>query len=1040
MSIDPNLAKSLFLQALELPSQEERSAFLDQACASQPELRGRVENLLQSAATPDSLLDQPAIEIDATQIVVPDPMAVSLDFLQPSQRPESLGAIGGYDVLEVVGRGGMGIVLRAVDAKLNRVVAIKVLVPELAGNPQARRRFLREAQAAAAVCHDHVVTIHGVDDDENLPFIVMEYIVGQSLQQKIDKSGPLGLKETLRIGMQIAAGLSAAHKQGLVHRDIKPANILLENGVERVKITDFGLARASDEVAITQFGQIAGTPQYMSPEQAMGHSVDQRSDLFSLGSVLYTMCTGRPAFRADSTVAVLRRVCDETPRPISELNPDIPDWLVAIVERLMAKAPEQRFQSASEVAILLEQWLAHCQQPGSVPRPASSVSQVSLTSRKTSSQQSSWKDFLARNMRLAGLVVTSAASVFGLLYYFNQPLALWFQNRSLVQFRGNTSVIPMNNGEVLSVLSGNGGIYVKPGRFGFEIRKKPNHRISEVRVEDLTLWPLGTRTEVLRTARQSIAVQAGQHWRITIKHEADVPLMGLPLPDLAEPDFDSDSPPWTPLFNGKDLAGWKTFETAPGDWTVKDHVLTSRGPYSFLYSERGDFCDFQLRAEFRINAAGDSGILFRSPFELMKYPTSFGVKGYEAQIQGKTGSGMNTGSLAVVRANGNWELLTPVNESVAKPDEWATLQITARGHRVNVRVNGILTASSQDRKTGLTCGHIALQQSTPQTIVQFRKIEIRAFPNDAVPELATPSSPDQAAKLQASYAKNSGVPVQTVNAIGMPLRLIPGGTFEMGSTAEELRQLREELERIGESDFAMFAAASSGPRHQVTLTEPFYIGVHEVTVGQFLKFVEATHYEPATERRHTWKNFLAADDSDATRPVCGVSWADAKAFCDWLNNQSDTSGLVESGSYDLPTEAQWEYACRGGSDSLWCCGSDEMALGEFAVFGQSSQMRPATVGSRKPNGFGLYDMHGNVSEWCRDWHHQDAYRRLDPQNPVWLESPGDAASGRVVRGGSWNSRSWWTRSTTRSYDHFANPAHPTGFRVVCKPIAVITKR
>ena len=835
MTIDPNLAKSLFLQATELPSQEARSAFLDQACAGQPELRERVENLLQSADTPDSLLDQPAIEIDATRIVVPDPLAVSLDFLQPSQRPESLGAIGGYDVLEVVGRGGMGIVLRAVDANLNRVVAIKVLVPELAGNPQARRRFLREAQAAAAVCHDHVVTIHGVDDDEKLPFIVMEYIVGQSLQQKIDKSGPLGLKETLRIGMQIAAGLTAAHKQGLVHRDIKPANILLENGVERVKITDFGLARASDEVAITQFGQIAGTPQYMSPEQAMGHSVDQRSDLFSLGSVLYTMCTGRPAFRADSTVAVLRRVCDETPRPISELNPDIPDWLVAIVERLMAKAPEQRFQSASEVANLLEQWLAHCQQPGSVPRPASSVRQVSLKSGTTSSQQSSWKEFLLRNKRAVSLVLTTAA----LVYCFHLPLSLWFQNRSLVQFRGDTWVMPVNNDEVLSVIAGDRGIYVKPGRFSFEIRKKPNHRISEVRVEDLTLWPLGTRTEVLRTAPQSIAVQAGQHWRITVKHEADVPLMGPPLPDLAEPVLDS--------------------------------------------------------------------------------------------------------------------------------------------------------------------------------------------------ELATPSGPDQAAKLQEISAKNAGTPVQTVNAIGMPLRLIPGGSFEMGSTAEELKQLREELERNGESDFARFAAASSGPKHRVTLTEPFYIGMHEVTVGQFLKFAEATHLEPQAGNHQNWRNFINGEDNAANRPICGVSWTDAKAFCDWLNTQPDTSGIVDSGSYDLPTEAQWEYTCRAGSNFLWCCGSDVGNLEKFAVFGQSGQPLPSTVGSRQPNGFGVYDMHGNVTEWCRDWHHLEAYRRPNSQDPVWLETPKDLASGRVVRGGSWGSRSWWTRSTTRSYDNPVNPAHPTGFRVVCNP-------
>ena len=161
--------------------------------------------------------------------------------------------------------------------------------------------------------------------------------------------------------MQIASGLAAAHAQGLVHRDIKPANILLENGIERVKITDFGLARSVDDVRITQAGAVSGTPQYMSPEQAQGERVDRRSDLFSLGSVLYAMCTGRPPFRGDTGLAVLKRVCDDTPRPIREVNPDIPAALVEIVNKLLAKNPDDRFQTAGEVAELLSRYLAHLQ-------------------------------------------------------------------------------------------------------------------------------------------------------------------------------------------------------------------------------------------------------------------------------------------------------------------------------------------------------------------------------------------------------------------------------------------------------------------------------------------------------------------------------------------------------------------------------------------------------------------------------------------------------------------------------------------------------
>src|SRR5262249_39653100 len=158
---------------------------------------------------------------------------------------------------------------------------------------------------------DHIVTIHAVEGDSSEPYLVMQYVAGLSLQQRLDREGPLELREILRIAMQTASGLSAAHAQGLVHRDIKPANILLENGVDRVKITDFGLARVANEASVTQSGVVAGTPHYMAPEQAEGKPLDQRTDLFSLGSVLYAMCTGRAPFRASGTMAVLKRVCEE---------------------------------------------------------------------------------------------------------------------------------------------------------------------------------------------------------------------------------------------------------------------------------------------------------------------------------------------------------------------------------------------------------------------------------------------------------------------------------------------------------------------------------------------------------------------------------------------------------------------------------------------------------------------------------------------------------------------------------------------------------
>ncbi|MHC4399773.1 MAG: protein kinase domain-containing protein [Planctomycetota bacterium] len=295
---------------------------------------------------------------------------LSLDFLGPPENADHLGRLESYEITKIVGRGGMGVVLQAHDTRLNRCVAIKVLAPELAANATARKRFLREAQAAAAVSHDHVVTIHAVDEAAEPPFLVMEFIDGISLDERIQCGGPLELKEILRIGMQTASGLAAAHAQGLAHRDVKPSNILLENGVERVKITDFGLARAADDVHFTRPGAIAGTPQYMSPEQARGEPVDHRSDLFSLGCVLYAMCTGRSPFRAETLLDAIRRVCDDAPRPIQQVNADVPDWLFEIIDRLLEKDREARFQSAAELADLLGGHLAHLQQPAAVPKPS----------------------------------------------------------------------------------------------------------------------------------------------------------------------------------------------------------------------------------------------------------------------------------------------------------------------------------------------------------------------------------------------------------------------------------------------------------------------------------------------------------------------------------------------------------------------------------------------------------------------------------------------------------------------------------------------
>ena len=279
MPIDAQRIQAVFLAATEIEGPAERAKFLDGACDGDADLRSRVEALLRpttsrtvcsisrrSPRTTDSTAPTIAYESGAAA-----DDEVPLGFLAPATRPDSLGRIGHYEVLQVLGQGGFGIVFRAFDDVLHRVVAVKVLSPQMAATSPARKRFLREARSSAQVRHENVVQVYEVGE-QPLPYIAMEFIPGETLQQRLDRTGPLDVVEVVRIGRQIAEGLAAAHATDLIHRDIKPGNILLEGGQPRVKITDFGLARAADDASISQSGIIAGTPMYMAPEQAKGRN------------------------------------------------------------------------------------------------------------------------------------------------------------------------------------------------------------------------------------------------------------------------------------------------------------------------------------------------------------------------------------------------------------------------------------------------------------------------------------------------------------------------------------------------------------------------------------------------------------------------------------------------------------------------------------------------------------------------------------------------------------------------------------------------
>ncbi len=335
----------------------------------------RVGSLSRSPALPANGEAQPSAPETMTRSKPATTRAVGkseVDFLAPPKRDDEIGRLGPYRVLSRIGSGGMGMVFRAEDPALKRQVALKVMLPHCALNPRRKARFLREAHAQAHVEHEHVVAIFQAGEVDGVAFIAMPLLKGQTLSSALSQNPRPPLREVLRIGREMAEGLAAAHEAGLIHRDIKPPNVWLDGKRRRVKILDFGLARSADSTdigdsgedshpsgiqedgALTVQGAVLGTPLYMSPEQARGEKADHRTDLFSLGIVLYQMTTGKLPFTGSCTSEILSAVKELQPLDPRALNPDVPQAVADFIMQLLAKPVAERPASAEEVAETLQ--------------------------------------------------------------------------------------------------------------------------------------------------------------------------------------------------------------------------------------------------------------------------------------------------------------------------------------------------------------------------------------------------------------------------------------------------------------------------------------------------------------------------------------------------------------------------------------------------------------------------------------------------------------------------------------------------------------
>jgi formylglycine-generating enzyme required for sulfatase activity/serine/threonine protein kinase len=1154
----------LFAAAVAATDPAERAALLDRECAGDPAKWARLEALLRANDLPDSLLDQPIVspppeaghgptreipmnpEIAETRTygheedAMPANDEVPLGFLEPATRSDSLGRIGHYEVLQVLGQGGFGIVFRAFDEVLHRVVAVKVLSPQLAATSPARKRFLREARSSAQVRHENVVQVYEVGE-QPLPYIVMEFIPGETLQQRLDRIGPIEPAEVVRIGRQIAEGLAAAHATDLIHRDIKPGNVLLEAGAQRVKITDFGLARAADDASISQSGIIAGTPMYMAPEQAKGETLDQRADLFSLGSVLYVMASGRAPFRATGTLAVLKRVAEDTPRPIREIIPETPQWLCDIIAKLHAKNPEERFQSAREVADVL----ADCEAQLKANAKLKDFSRI--PKEKPGVRRSRRR----RTLVAVGLLVLAAGLTFGGLFAHSRGWENsyhYLANESLVHVSVSDPVeeiVISKDGQALERIGGGLAIRtLSPGQYQFQVVTRSGFAPTSLVAEVSGYGPGGTMSSLPDNGQFSLILNRGTEVHVSVRSAETL------KPSSADRGFVS-------LFNSKDLAGWQTHLAPEGSWAVENGVLVGRGGHHYLFTRRDDYENFQLRVEARINAGGNSGVFFRCQ------PAPEAQQGYEAEIDG-TGEERPTGSLwrYPIRP---W-LLKAAPTPAVPAGEWFRLEVSAVGNRITIQVNGIVTADVTDDTHAR--GHLALQVFQDRMRVEFRKIEIKELPPTPAPadgefipifngkDLAAWQQPyggewkvadgvlrgaaksgeyavlptlreyanfELRAELRLTGSGNGGIlcrsengyqvevhPEYTgsiarskpfawlerkkhslvepgawfqldvvadgprltskvngkvvasvtdrglargyigievdgrdtgaavvecrklevkelppspsaaplkygdpeyTNSLGMKFKLIPAGKFMMGSSQKEIDRC---LKQFGDDTFEKKMLPTEAPEHPVEITRPFYLGATEITVGQFRQFVDEQGYQVGDGR---WRN--PGFDQTDQHPVVFVSWNNAVDFCKWLSKK-------EGKEYRLPTEAEWEYSCRAGkAGSRYGFGDDNAELENYAWYFKNSGGGTHPVGQKKPNAWGLYDMHGNAGELCQDNFDPDYYKNSPVKDP-----PGGAGDARPGRGGSWTFGAAWCRTAFRG---FVKPGehHPAGgFRVL----------
>jgi formylglycine-generating enzyme required for sulfatase activity len=844
--------------------------------------------------------------------------------LGPSLRPGS--TFGRYEIIAVLGKGGMGVVYQARDPQLSRDVALKVMRPDVAAKPSSSDRFLREARALAAVRHDHVVEIYEYGELDGVRFVTMPLLAGEHLTARLDRQGALPAAEVVRIGMELAEGLAAVHEKALIHRDVKPSNVWLEAPNGRVKLLDFGLASdcgANDR--LTRIGTLVGTPAYMSPEQVNGPEVDARSDLFSLGSVLYEAATGQAAFAAKTHTAILKAVGETDPPSARTVNPNVPPGLSDLIEWLHRKNPADRPSSAAEVARAFRALATARETPTTLSQCDTKLDSGNERKGKEASHRIRLRAPLGfrwfRN-RIDVALVLGLVLVLGTV--FSTAVALRLRRDHLLRRDKAAAAL------VESVL---------------------NASPAEVQATILSLEPYAdVALPLLRSQFESAPAESVQKL-----HTA------FALADLGEveEDFLIDSIPTVPDIEARNII---TALAAAKDSAVPallQRVEQQERPMAPKFRPWEPWPPKKARYAIALLHLGDPRGAerflaldpdpeFRTAF-IHTFPTWHGdLRQLPAILRRTNTPGFQSGLCAALG------LLDP--QILAGDEREAQKKVLARLYQEAPDGGTHSAAGWALRKWNSRLPELAISKELPQDRDWF------------------------------------------VNTLQMTMLKVPKGSFLMRDYDKpETAQVR------------------------ITFEQPVFVCDREISVDLFWQFINDSTY-PRAKKPERWQGPVAELAPSGDCPVNLVNWFDALLFCNWLSWKEGKSPCYSfrrgesepthwdqtADGYRLPTRAEWEYACGAGTTTTFFFGNEIRLLVHYGFIYENSEMHSWPGGLKLPNPWGLFDMYGNVSEWCWDQVGKDQ---------------------RFILGGFHHSMS--NQCSSPNWGPPSVPPPFTGFRVVC---------